>query len=73
MDKKSVSVSWSIEGNEDCKTTVTIDQIDVPNHLHRLVIGKTLDGDRFGNGFELYLEKDGLEKLKKALDGYLAL
>ena len=72
---KNMSVTWS--SNTDVAAeftyTISINQVEVPDNLHRLVFGKTLDGEQYGNGFELYLDKKSLEKLKNVLEGYLAL
>jgi hypothetical protein len=57
----------------DFTYNISITQVPVPDNLHRLVFGKTLEGEQYGNGFELYLDSKSLEKLKNVLEGYLAL
>lgn len=71
MNTKTVSKSWNID--EESQTHITIKNIDVPNNLHCLMIGRTIKGEPFGNGYEMYLSEEELLKLRNTIDGYLFL
>jgi hypothetical protein len=71
MINKSVSLQWG--SSEQNNTTISLSRVNLPKELNRLVIGRTVEGEAFGSGYELFLTDDELSCLSKAIEGYTTI
>lgn len=71
MENKNVTVQWGFD--QENFVTMGINEVDVPDGLHRLTIGRTQRGDKFGSGYELYLSSDELARLSRVIESYLKI
>lgn len=69
MENKNVTVQWGVD--KENFVTMGISEVDVPDGLHKLTIGRTLSGEIFGSGYELYLSYEELARLSRVIDSYL--
>lgn len=64
VNNKHISIKI---GDEKDYTLFKITKVNVPEDHFKIVMGRVIDGESFGNGFETYLDKQKIECLENLI------
>lgn len=64
VNEQTISVKI---GDEESYTLFKISKVPHPENHYLLTMGRMIEGERFGNGYQVFLNKQQLESLEKLL------